>query len=170
MAAPLRSEIDDEYKWAVNDIYSSDEAWNTDYEKIMNMAKEPCKYAGSIAESYEKLYQVLKEISDTDYIVERVYVYAFMKYYEDTTNSVYQEMSGKAQVAAVKMSEKYAFAEPEILRMDADDEIIGYKFINFGKMMDFIKAGDDANTAFEKASGQYGRVADAVKIVDPRKE
>ena len=84
MAAPLRSEIDDEYKWAVNDIYSSDEAWNTDYEKIMNMAKEPCKYAGSIAESYEKLYQVLKEISDTDYIVERVYVYAFMKYYEDT--------------------------------------------------------------------------------------
>ena len=61
MAAPLRSEIDDEYKWAVNDIYSSDEAWNTDYEKIMNMAKEPCKYAGGIAESYEKLYQVLKE-------------------------------------------------------------------------------------------------------------
>jgi hypothetical protein len=50
------------------------------------------------------------------------------------------------------------------------DEIIGYKFVNFGKMMDFIKAGDDANTAFEKAQGQYGRVADAVKIVDPRKE
>ena len=39
-----------------------------------------------------------------------------------------------------------------------------------GKMMDFIKAGDDANTAFEKASGQYGRVADAVKIIDPREE
>ena len=38
-----------------------------------------------------------------------------------------------------------------------------------GKMMDFIKAGDDANTAFEKAQGQYGRVADAVKFVDPRK-
>ena len=39
-----------------------------------------------------------------------------------------------------------------------------------GKMMDFIKAGDDANTAFEKAQGQYGRVDDAVKIIDPRKE
>ena len=56
------------------------------------------------------------------------------------------------------------------IALDEDDEIIGYKFINFGKMMDFIKAGDDANTALEKASGQYGRVADAVKIVDPRKE
>jgi len=56
------------------------------------------------------------------------------------------------------------------LALNEDDEIIGYKFVNFGKMMDFIKAGDDANTAFEKAQGQYGRVADAVKIIDPRKE
>ena len=56
------------------------------------------------------------------------------------------------------------------IALDADDQIIGYKFVNFGKMMDFIKAGDDANTAFEKAQGQYGRVDDAVKIIDPRKE
>lgn len=56
------------------------------------------------------------------------------------------------------------------IALDADNEIIGYKFVNFGKMMDFIKAGDDANTAFEKAQGQYGRVADAVKLIDPRKE
>ena len=56
------------------------------------------------------------------------------------------------------------------IALDEDDEIIGYKFVNFGKMMDVIKAGDDANTAFDKAQGQYGRVADAVKFVDPRKE
>lgn len=56
------------------------------------------------------------------------------------------------------------------LALNEDDEIIGYKFVNFGKMMDFIKAGDDANTAFEKAQGQYGRVDDAVKVIDPRKE
>ena len=56
-----------------------------------------------------------------------------------------------------------------VVALNEDDEIIGYQFVNFGKMMDFIKGGDDANTAFEKAKGQYGRVADAVKIVDPRK-
>ena len=54
--------------------------------------------------------------------------------------------------------------------LDEDDEIIGYKYVNFGKMMEFIKAGDDANTALEKASGQYGRVQDAVRVIDPRKE
>ena len=56
------------------------------------------------------------------------------------------------------------------LALDEDDEIIGYKYLNFGKMMDFLKAGDDAATAVEKASGQYGRVADAAKLIDPRKE
>ncbi len=56
------------------------------------------------------------------------------------------------------------------IALDKDNEIIGYKFVNLGKMTDFIKKGDDPNTAWEKASGQYGRVADAVKIIDPRKE
>ena len=56
------------------------------------------------------------------------------------------------------------------IALNEDDEIIGYKFINFGKMMDFIKGGMDVKEAYEKAQGQYGRVADAAKIIDPRKE
>ena len=54
--------------------------------------------------------------------------------------------------------------------LDEDNTIIGYQFVNFGKMMDFIKKGDDPATALEKSKGQYGRVADAVKIIDPREE
>ena len=56
------------------------------------------------------------------------------------------------------------------IALDADDHIIGYQFVSLGKMTDFIKKGDDPNTAWEKAKGQYGRVADAVKIIDPRQE
>ena len=56
------------------------------------------------------------------------------------------------------------------IALDADDQIIGYQFVSLGKMTDFIKKGDDPNTAWEKAKGQYGRVADAVKIIDPREE
>ena len=56
------------------------------------------------------------------------------------------------------------------IALDADNQIIGYKFVSLGKMTDFIKKGDDPNTAWEKAKGQYGRVADAVKIIDPRHE
>ena len=54
------------------------------------------------------------------------------------------------------------------IALDANNEIIGYQFVSLGKMTDFIKKGDDPTTAWEKAKGQYGRVADAVKIIDPR--
>jgi NifU-like protein involved in Fe-S cluster formation len=56
------------------------------------------------------------------------------------------------------------------IALDEDNEIIGYKFVSLGRMMDFIKKGDDPNTAYNKAKGQYGRVDDAVKIIDPRHE
>jgi NifU-like protein involved in Fe-S cluster formation len=54
--------------------------------------------------------------------------------------------------------------------IDKDNEIIGYEFVSLGRMMDMIKAGTDANEALKKASGKYGRMEDAVKVIDPRKE
>ena len=56
------------------------------------------------------------------------------------------------------------------MALDADNNVIGYKYVSLGKMTDFIKKGDDPNTAGEKAKGQYGRIDDAVKFIDPRKE
>ena len=54
--------------------------------------------------------------------------------------------------------------------LDENDEIIGYQYVNFGKMMDLIKGGMSADDALKKASGQYGRVADAARLIDPRHE
>ena len=52
--------------------------------------------------------------------------------------------------------------------VDSDNEIIGYKFVHLGKMMEMISKGMDANEALEKAKGQYGRVADAAQLLNPR--
>ncbi len=56
------------------------------------------------------------------------------------------------------------------LGLDKNDEVIGYKFVNLGKVMDAIKAGKDPKEAYEKNIGTYGRFADAVKTIDPRKQ
>ncbi len=56
------------------------------------------------------------------------------------------------------------------LGVDEDGEIIGYEYVNLGKMMDAIKKGVDANEALAKARGTYGRFAEAVKRIDPRHE
>ena len=56
------------------------------------------------------------------------------------------------------------------IAIDANNAIIGYKFVHLGKMMEMIKKGMDANEALAKASGQYGRVDDAARLIDRREE
>ena len=54
--------------------------------------------------------------------------------------------------------------------LDEEDNIIGYKYVNMGRMMDGIKAGVDPMEAIAKATGTYGRFDEAVKTIDPRHE
>ena len=54
--------------------------------------------------------------------------------------------------------------------VDENNEIIGYQFIHFGKMMDMIKKGMEPAEAMQKATGQYGRFDDAARQIDPRHE
>ena len=56
------------------------------------------------------------------------------------------------------------------LALDAEDKVIGYKFVKLGPMLDAISKGMDANEALKKFSGSYGRFADAVKTINPRQQ
>ena len=56
------------------------------------------------------------------------------------------------------------------LALNQDDEIIGYEFINLGKMMDAIKKGEEPAEAMKKAQGHYGQFEAAAKYIDPRHE
>ena len=56
------------------------------------------------------------------------------------------------------------------LGLDKDNEIIGYKFVHLGKVMEQIRKGVDPKEAYEKNIGKYGRYDEAVKYIDPRKE
>ena len=83
-----------------------------------------------------------------------------------------RSQTGTTYATKVKGPRYLELAEGYITKcaVDENDTIIGYQFVHLGKMMEMIKKGMDANEALEKASGQYGRVDDAVKLIDPREE
>ena len=56
------------------------------------------------------------------------------------------------------------------IALDKDDTVIGYEFVNLGKMMDAINAGMSANDALVKFTSSYGRFKDAAKYINPRHE
>lgn len=75
--------------------------------------------------------------------------------------------------ATLKKGPRYLeMAEGYVLEigLDANNEIIGYKFVSLGKMMDAIKKGVDPKDAYEGNIKTYGRFDEAVKKIDPRLE
>ena len=66
----------------------------------------------------------------------------------------------------LEMAEGYVLG----IGLDEAGEIIGYKFVNLGKMMDAIKKGVDPKEAYEKNIGTYGRFNEAATVLDPRKQ
>ncbi len=56
------------------------------------------------------------------------------------------------------------------LALDDNSEVIGYKYVQLGKMMEAIRKGADPKEALEKNTGTYGRFTEAAKVIDPRKE
>ena len=69
-------------------------------------------------------------------------------------------------VRYLEMAEGYVLN----IAVDENDEVIGYKFVHLGKMMDAIRKGTDPKEAYEKNIGTYGRYDEAVKYIDPRNE
>ncbi|PKM68015.1 MAG: hypothetical protein CVU95_05045 [Firmicutes bacterium HGW-Firmicutes-2] len=69
-------------------------------------------------------------------------------------------------VRYLEMAEGYVVG----MGLDANGEVIGYRFVHLGKMMEMVAKGIDANEAMEKATSQYGRFNEAVKVIDPRHE
>ena len=66
----------------------------------------------------------------------------------------------------LEMAEGYVLEEA----LDKNGEVIGYKYVSIGKMMEAIRSGADPKEAFEKNIGTYGRFAEADRVIDPRKQ
>ena len=69
-------------------------------------------------------------------------------------------------VRYLEMAEGYILS----LGLDKNNEVIGYKFVHLGKMMEMIRKGTPAQEAYEANIKSYGRYDEAVKYIDPREE
>ena len=113
-----RNEVDEKFKWAIQDIYVTDTAWEHEYVKVNQMIDEIKKYEGHLTENADKFFEFLNLYEEGCFLFERVTVYANQRYHEDTANSVYQNLTGKAANLGVKLESATSFAIPEILSTD----------------------------------------------------
>lgn len=115
---PARSEIPAEDKWAIEDLFVSDEAWEQELATLEQASAAMAAYEGRLAESAKTLCEYLQQVEQVDVKADRLGNYCFRRSDEDTRDSDAQAMSGKYMAAVVALSAASSFATPEIMAID----------------------------------------------------
>lgn len=116
-AVPVRSQIQDEYKWNLDDIYQTDELWQQEYDAVRSRLSSLNQYKNRLDDSAAVLLACLTERDEIRQSGERLYAYARMHQDENTQSSHYQALTGKAESLLSLISEAAAFIEPEVLKL-----------------------------------------------------
>ena len=106
--------------WCLEDMFESDDFWEEEFGRLQRMIFQYEDFEGTLGESADSLLEYLKFNDETNLLMERLYVYANMRYNQDMANSMYQEFAARAQKLMVEISGASAFAEPEILEITTE--------------------------------------------------
>ena len=103
--------------WNMQDLYATEELFQEDAEKLSSMMEAFSSMKGTLGKGEQELQKALQLYEQMNEVFESLYVYAFQKYHEDTTNPKYQQMSGEMQIIAANLSQAVSWMEPELLSL-----------------------------------------------------
>lgn len=133
-----RTEIDQKYKWKIEDMYADAEAWQQDIDAVLAMTEDFGSYAGRLTESAQTLAEALQAKDAIWQKLERAYVYARMKLDEDNRVAAQQSMHDQVGAVIAKVSAAMSFFTPELLSapeetllgyVDAEPALARYRFV-----------------------------------------
>jgi len=115
---PTRDEIDEQYKWNLTDIYSSDEDWEKDFKFVEQSIARYAQFEGKITESADNLLACLKVDEEIGIKLERLYLYSMLAKDSDMRDTKYQGMDDRIKSVYSKVLAASSFIKPELLKAD----------------------------------------------------
>jgi oligoendopeptidase F len=112
---PERSEIAEQDKWAIHDIYATDELWEADLQKAKDLIPTVSAFAGKLGESAQNLLDYMKLTEEIAVLADALGNYAMRRSDEDARVSKYQAMVGSLMSTYVALEAASSFSTPEIM-------------------------------------------------------
>ena len=117
-AVPLRSEIEDIYKWDMSAVYATEEAWEEDLNLVKELYPDLANFKGKLLSSPEVLIEAIELRNKVNQTLWKLYHYASNSSNADVRNEKYQEMVQRVINTSVKIGETTAYFTPEIIESD----------------------------------------------------
>ncbi|MDY3730963.1 MAG: oligoendopeptidase F, partial [Candidatus Choladocola sp.] len=147
--------------WNMQDLYATEELFQEDAEKLSCMMEEFSSMKGSLGKGEPELLKTLQLYEQMNEVFESLYVYAFQKYHEDTTNPKYQQMSGEMQIIASNLSQAVSWMEPELLSLPENaferEKLAKYKRFILQIVRQKAHVLDDEKEALLARAGELGQ-------------
>ena len=115
-----REEIPEEDKWAIEDLYATDAAWEEDLKTVADDQEYLASFAGKLADP-RQLYDYLHRSEELNTKADRLGNYCMRKADEDTRNAAYQAMQGRFMSVFVALGAATSFDTPEIMSISDED-------------------------------------------------
>ena len=122
---PKRSEVARENTWAIEDIFATDEAWETALEDLKKFPERIASFKGRLAESAETLLEYLKMCDEISVACDALGNYAQRKSDEDTAVAKYQSYTGQLMNVYVAINSAGSFETPELIAIP-DETLDGF--------------------------------------------
>lgn len=103
--------------WALEDLYATDAAWETDLQTLKTLTQQLPAFSGCFTQSAEKLLELLQLDDKLSVLLDRLVNYAQRRSDEDTRIGRYQEMVSRVTAAWVAAASASAFVTPELLEI-----------------------------------------------------
>lgn len=110
-----RRERKTEDTWRLEDLYASDEEWESAYQKVQKEIPSLSSFQDRLGESASILLEAFRRKSEIECQAERIYVYANQKLHEDTRKSIYQDFAARADNLMVQLESALSYLAPELL-------------------------------------------------------
>lgn len=117
-----RSEIPQQDKWAIEDLYATEADWEAELATLEEDQQALAAFDGRLGTSGESLYAYLKRMEQVNEKADRLGNYCMRRADEDTREPLYQGMQGRFLGAVVALSTACSFDTPQI--MDIPEETL----------------------------------------------
>lgn len=158
-----RSEIDNKYKWNMNDFYSDWSEWDRELEELKAMMKEIPQYKGKIKEDSKKFIELIQLEEKMGRLLDKLYVYVYMLKDLDSKDETSSVKLQEIQSVYTEYSVSAAWITPEILEIPQAtmekwiEENPELKDQRFGLMEIYRLQGHVLDEGKEKLLSYYGQ-------------
>lgn len=101
---PERAELAQQDKWAIEDIYATDELWEADLEKARGYIPKIAAFAGHLGESAQMLLAYAQMEEEIEVLASDLANYAMRRADEDVRVAKYQAMTGRLMSSFVELN------------------------------------------------------------------